>query len=90
MDTKNKVSMKADNNSGADNCYIVTITPPYGNMVTVTAWTNEQGNGLWINGKQIEGTSQFYTATLPPPCAATLRSTQPSTATLPMSMGCTG
>ena len=61
MDTKNKVSMKADNNSGADNCYIVTITPPYGNMVTVTAWTNEQGNGLWIDGKQIKGTSQFYT-----------------------------
>lgn len=31
--------------------------------MTITAATNDSGNGLWINGKQVEGTAQFTAPT---------------------------
>jgi len=58
--SKNKVSMKALDIS-AHNAYNVTVTAEYGEPVTLAVWTNEQGNGLWINDVQVEGTSQFHT-----------------------------
>jgi len=39
----------------ATNAYTVTVDSQH----VGTAHTDSYGNGLWLNGKQVEGTSQF-------------------------------
>lgn len=56
---KPQISVKAARDIDATNAYYVTITQ-FGESKTVTAHTNPQGGGLWIDGEQVEGTSQFH------------------------------
>jgi hypothetical protein len=53
-----KVSVKQANDVDATNAYTVTVTE-YGETQTMTVHTNSHGNGLWINGQQTLGTTQF-------------------------------
>ncbi len=57
---ENKISVKQDINSNQENGYIVTITNGLtGEIRKHTVNTDPHGDGLWIDGKQIEGTCQF-------------------------------
>lgn len=49
-----KISVREAYNIDAENAYRVTAAEK-----TVVVHTNESGNGLWIDGQQVEGTSQF-------------------------------
>lgn len=48
------ISVKQARDIDHANAYTVTT-----DNETYTIWTNDNGRGLWINGRQIEGTSQF-------------------------------
>lgn len=48
------VSVKQAIDIDATNAFYVTVDGE-----TVTAHTDPHGNGLWIEGKQVEGKSQF-------------------------------
>ena len=52
----NKITVKKDR--GYDNKWNVTIDDGF-EAVTKTVNTNENGNGLWVDGTQVEGTAQF-------------------------------
>lgn len=51
---ENKITVKIAGDVDAPNAYAVTV-----DGTTYTVHTNERGCGLWIDGKQILGTSQF-------------------------------
>ena len=53
-----KVSVKAANDIDHTNAYYVTVTDLTGTRKH-TVWTGPKGNGLWIDGKQVEGNAQF-------------------------------
>lgn len=55
----NQISIRQANDIDATNAYYVTTTDPIGRTTTVVAHTNSAGRGLWIDGRQVEGTSQF-------------------------------
>ena len=56
---KNMVRVKQDIHIDAPNAY--TVTYNIGEETTTeTVHTDQHGNGLWIDGKQITGTMQFY------------------------------
>ena len=42
------------------NAYYVTFTDLGGKQHAYTCYTNKAGKGLWIDGEQVLGTSQFY------------------------------
>lgn len=55
-----RISVKQDIHSNQENGYIVTVDNPYtGEKKTLHVNTDQHGNGLWIDGKQTEGTTQF-------------------------------
>jgi hypothetical protein len=49
-----KISVKSARDIDGANAYYVTVDGE-----TVAVHTNQRGYGLWIDGKQVEGTSQF-------------------------------
>ena len=49
-----KISLKRDIHIDAANAYTATVDGE-----TLTLSTNDNGKGLWIDGQQVEGTSQF-------------------------------
>lgn len=49
-----KVSIHEARDIDAKNAYRVTT-----DETTIVVHTNESGNGLWIDGQQVEGTLQF-------------------------------
>jgi hypothetical protein len=56
---KNTVSVKKfDIASPYANAFTVTVANDY-ETVEYEVYTNEKGNGLWIDGKQSLGTTQF-------------------------------
>jgi hypothetical protein len=55
-----QVALKKDRNRTDINAYQVTTTDPVtGEVEVMDVHTNQGGDGLWINGQQIEGTCQF-------------------------------
>lgn len=52
------VSVKTARDIDATNAYYVTVVE-FGEKTEYTVHTNTHGHGLWIDGKQVEGTSQF-------------------------------
>ncbi len=55
-----KVSVKIAPKIDAENAYNVEVLEEYEDKPTsFTVHTNRQGRGLWIDGKQVEGTGQF-------------------------------
>lgn len=54
MSDNTKISVRIAYDIDATNAYYVTV-----NGKTVTVHTDPRGRGLWVDGKQIEGTSQF-------------------------------
>ena len=63
-----RISVK-QNSSDFTNAYTVTETVDYGAGVVetnvFTVHTGPTGNGLWINGVQVEGNSQFSAGARP-------------------------
>ncbi len=56
----NKVSVTVAPDIDAENAYYVEVLEEYDDEPKrFTIHTNRQGRGLWVDGKQIEGTSQF-------------------------------
>ena len=55
----NKVSVKVAIDIDACNAHYVIYINEYGETKEVTVATNRNGEGLWIDGRQIEGTGQF-------------------------------
>jgi allophanate hydrolase subunit 2 len=56
MDTK--ISVKQARDIDATNAFTVTVQDEF-ETKTYDVHTNSNGHGLWIDGKQVEGTSQF-------------------------------
>ena len=54
------ISVKSDPHIDAANAYTVTV-----DGTTYDVHTNSHGKGLWIDGKQIEGTGQFEVGSNP-------------------------
>lgn len=55
-----QISVRQARDIDADNAYYVTVTTDFdARPHTYTVHTNRHGQGLWIDGRQIEGTSQF-------------------------------
>lgn len=52
------ISVKQARDVDACNAYLVTITDEMG-VTKQTVHTNDHGEGLWIDGKQILGAAQF-------------------------------
>lgn len=56
-----KISVKRNSNAdqkNSGNFYIVTITQ-FGEPTRHNVHTDQHGEGLWIDGQQVEGTAQF-------------------------------
>lgn len=54
------VNVKQTKKVDAENAYVVQVTEDDSNEPKVyDIHTNEKGRGLWIDGRQIEGTGQF-------------------------------
>lgn len=49
-----KISIREAHDIDAENAYRVATDEKI-----VVVHTNEKGNGLWVDGRQVEGTSQF-------------------------------
>jgi len=60
-----RVSVKQARDVDAANAYLVTITDELGNVTKQTVHTNDHGEGLWIDGQQVLGTSQFSAGSCP-------------------------
>lgn len=54
-----RVSVSKAKDVDAPNAYRVVVTDSGEVLEDVTVNTNNQDEGLWIDGQQIEGTSQF-------------------------------
>lgn len=50
----NKITLKQNIHIDTANAYTATVDGE-----TFTMSTNDKGHGLWIDGRQVEGTSQF-------------------------------
>lgn len=60
MNTQRKVSVKQAPDVDATNAYAVTVTDNLnGTTWTATVHTDKNGRGLWADGQQVEGQSQF-------------------------------
>lgn len=63
-----KLSVKRNKTVDAPNAYTVTVTsdePTFGCKLEYEVHTSERGEGLWIDGKQCEGTTQFHAGKQP-------------------------
>ena len=54
-----KISVKSARDVDAANAYFVTVTGLGDHQDQFDVHTNRRGRGLWIDGKQFAGTSQF-------------------------------
>lgn len=54
-----KVSVQTATDIDGANAYYVTITDDYSEPRTVAVHTNRSGEGLWEDGRQVAGKSQF-------------------------------
>ena len=56
---RTKISVKVARTVDRTNAHEVTIIDRMGETTIKTAWTNKGGEGLWVDGDQVMGTSQF-------------------------------
>jgi len=55
-----KIRLKVANDIDRHNAYTAKIIAmPLDDVLILTLWTDSRGQGLWINGMQALGTSQF-------------------------------
>lgn len=54
----NQVSVRKANDIDHTNAHYVIVVDMAGTQYH-TVWTGPKGNGLWIDGRQVEGNAQF-------------------------------